>query len=280
MAADHFLFTNALQIPSLFAAAFDTTMRVGFMLFSVMFVVAILHENLQGFNDNSDYTGLFIRTILVLALLILYVEFFTWIVYGMDLLSKAVLPEEEFKDVIRQIFQDIGNGKDLGILKFFSILTAMNFVTYAVALALLGVITWLRFVFLSLLFVTGPILIGIGIYKEASQGLRFWLKSIISIASWSVVLSILIKVISAMNLTSIYHPQETNTAAVLAANILFILLFISVPVIAHQMTSGGTMSGLGSAVMGIGTAYLARAMTAYKPRASAPAAHNSKGNYK
>jgi len=281
MPTDQILFTNALQIPDLFSSPVETTMRLAFILFSLMLPVSILHENIQTIKDSSDYPGLFIRAVLVLGLLLVYQRFFTWIVYGTDLLAKAILPEEEFKEVVRQVFQEIGKGKDLGILKFFSIMTTMNFITYAVALALLGVITWLRFVFLALLFVVGPILIGVAVYKEVSQGLRFWVKSLISVSSWTVVLSVLMKVISVMNLTSIYLPQETNSASVFAANILFILLFISVPIIAQQITSGGTLSGLGSAVIGIGTAFIARTIS-HRPKFKKPDSGmpGGKGGYK
>ncbi len=281
MPVDQFLFTNALQIPSLFSVPFETTFRLGFILFSLMLIVAILHENFQTLKDQSNFGGLFIRVLLVLSLLLLYDRFFVWIVYGMDLLAKAILPEEEFKEIIRQIFQEIGKGKDFGVLKFFSIMTAMNFITYAVALALLGVITWLRFVFLALLYVAGPLLIGVGVYEATSQGLKFWLKSLISISLWSVVLSILMKVISTMNLTSVYLPQETNMVSVFSANVLFILLFISVPIIAQQMTSGGTLSGLGTAVMGIGTAFITKALTVRRPPSNKPSPSQfTKGNYK
>ena len=259
MPTTEFLFTNALQIPSLFSQPYELTFRIGFILFSVMLVVAILHENLEAMRGQSDYTGLFMRVLLIVSLFILYERFFTWIVYGMDLLAKSILPEEEFKGVIQAVFHQIMEKKDLGVLKFFSILTVLNFITYAVALALLGVITWLRFVFLALLFVFGPILIGIGVYKQTSQGLGFWLRSLVSVSAWTTVLSILMKVISTMNITSIYVPHETNSASVFAANILFILLFISVPLISNQIVSrSGSLSGLGTAVLGIGTAFITR----------------------
>jgi hypothetical protein len=255
---DQFLFTNVLQIPDLFSAPYQTTIRIAFILFSIMFIAAALHENMEALRGKSDYTGLFIRTILVIGLLIIYERFFVWIVYGMDLLSKAILPEEEFKQVVQAVFHEIGQKKDLGVLKFFSVITVLNFVTYTIALALLGVLSWLRFMFLALLYVLGPVLIGTGVYKSTSQGLGFWLKSLISVASWTVVLSILMKVIATMNITSIYLPRETNSASVFAANILFILLFISVPLISHQITNRGSLSGLGSAVIGIGTAFVTK----------------------
>ena len=256
-----FLFTNTLQIPDLFSGPFAITFRLGFVIFSVMLIAGILHENLQAFRGKSDFMGLFIRVLAVTALLVIYDRFFTWIVYGMDLLSKSVLPENEFKQVIGAVFQDIGAKSDFGVLKFLSIITTLNFITYAVALALLGVLTWLRFVFLSLLYVMGPVLIGFGVYKATADGLLFWLRSLVAVSSWTVVLSILMKVISTMNLTAVYSPGEVNSASVLAANLLFIILFISVPLISNQITRGGSLSGLGTAVMGFGTAFAARFVT-------------------
>jgi len=271
-----FIFTNTLQIPDLFSGPFGITSRLGFVVFSVMLIAAILHENLQAFRGKSDYTGLFIRVLAVTALLVIYDRFFIWIVYGMDLLSKSVLPENEFKEVVQAVFQDIGAKRDFGILKFLSIITTLNFITYAVALALLGVLTWLRFIFLSLLYVLGPVLVGFGVYKATADGLLFWLRSLVAVSSWTFVLSILMKVISTMNLTAVYSPGEVNSASVLAANLLFIILFISVPLIANQITRGGSLSGLGTAVVGLGTAFVAKFVTRSIPHHS-PHATPTKG---
>lgn len=281
MPAD-FLFTNALQIPSIFSEPFDTTFRISFLIFSVMLIVAILHENIQALKGESDFIGLFMRTILILSLLLIYERVFIWVVYGMDLLAKAIMPEEEFKQVVQAVFREVKDKKDFGLLKFFSIMTVLNFITYSVALALLGVMNWLRFVFLSLLFVLGPILAGFGIYKSTSQGLQFWIKSLISVSLWVVVFAILMKVIATMNLTSIYLPQETNSASVFAANILFILLFISVPLISHQITSSGSLSGLGSAVIGLGTAFVTKNLISHRPNKynAKPNTTHSQGGYK
>ena len=256
-----FLFTNVLQIPDLFSSAYGVTASAAAVLFPLMFIAAVLHENFLAMKDRSDYRGLFIRTILVVGLMILYERFFVWIVYGTDLLAKAILPHEEFQQVIKTVFREITEKKDLGGFDTRIILTIINYLTYIVALVALGVLNWLRFVFLSLLYVFGPVLIAFGVYKSTSHGLIYWLRSLVAVSLWTVVLSILMKVISVMNLTAVYLPEETNAAAVIAANILFILLFISVPLISHQITSGGSMGGMGSAVVGVGTAFIARYVT-------------------
>ncbi|MFH1799970.1 MAG: hypothetical protein ABH891_03875 [Candidatus Omnitrophota bacterium] len=276
-----FLFTNVLQIPDLFSSAYGVTASAAAVLFPLMFIAAVLHENFQAMKDRSDYAGLFIRTILVVGLMILYERFFVWVVYGMDLLAKAILPHEEFQEVIKTVFREITEKKDLGGFDTRIILTILNYLTYIIALVALGVLNWLRFVFLSLLYVFGPVLIAFGVYKATSQGLVFWLKSLVAVSLWTVVLSILMKVISVMNVTAVYLPEETNAAAVIAANVLFILLFISVPLISHQITSGGSMSGIGSAVVGVGTAFIARYITtpAQLPK-NKPAATGGGTNYK
>jgi hypothetical protein len=276
-----FLFTNVLQIPDLFSSAYTVTASASAVLFPLMFIAAVLHENFMAMKDRSDYRGLFIRTVLVVGLMILYQEFFTWIVYGTDLLAKAILPHEEFQQVIKTVFREITEKKDLGGFDTRIILTIINYLTYIAALVALGVLNWLRFVFLSLLYVFGPVLIAFGVYKSTSHGLVYWLRSLVAVSLWTVVLSILMKVISVMNLTAVYLPEETNAAAVIAANVLFILLFISVPLISHQITSAGSMGGMGSAVVGFGTAFIARyaARSAQLPK-NKPAAAGGGTKYK
>ncbi len=277
MPTNQFLFTNALQIPNLFASPFETMMRLGFLLFSLMLVVAILHENLDAMRGQSDYAGLFVRAMLVVSLLVVYERFFTWIVYSADLLSKAILPEEEFKRVIETAFKEIMGQKDLGKQVLFYLMKSLNYLSYVIAMSVLGILTWLRFVFLALLFVMGPILVAIGVYKGTSQGLGFWLRSLVAVSLWSVVLSILMKVVSTMNITSVYLPAETNTISVFAANLLFIILFISVPLIAQQITSrNGSLSGLGSAAVGIMTAVLIKVFQ-HRPKPQRPGNTDPRG---
>jgi len=163
---------------------------------------------------------------------------------------------------VRAAFREVTDFKDIGFLNLNRyIITGLNYLTYVLALVSLSILTWLRFIFLALLYVLGPVVIAVGVYRETSQGLTFWLKSVIGISLWTVVLAILMKVISVMNLTSVYLTEDTNTLAVLAANILFVVLFISVPLIANMMTAGASLSGLGSALVGVTTAILAKTVT-------------------
>jgi hypothetical protein len=254
-----FVLTNPLEIPRIFASSFELTSRLGFIVFSAMFIVAVLHENLMAFKGAQEYQALFLRVILVISLLILYERFFIWIVEGLDLISRGILPHEEFKEVLKAVFKELIDKKDLGKLNFFIVITALNYLTYALSFVVMTLLIWLRFIFLALLYIIGPILAGAAVYKGSAQGLGFWLRSLVAISLWNVVLSVLMRVISTMNITSVYAPTETNQASVLAANFLFIVLFVSVPLISHQITSrSGSISGMGTALVGLATAYTAK----------------------
>ncbi|HOW87318.1 MAG TPA: hypothetical protein PKV84_01505 [Candidatus Omnitrophota bacterium] len=269
-ANEGFLFTNVLQIPDLFAQPYQTMSRIGFILLSILFIVAILHENFQALKNQSDYTGLFIRVILVVGLLILYERFFTWIVYGADLVSNAIMPHEEFQEVIKAFLKQPLSWKTAWKFDLRLTATVLNYVTYAVAGALLGAIMMLRFLLLSFLYVIGPIVISVGIYKGTAQGLNTWLKSLVSISAWNIILSILMKVVSVMNLTAIYLTEETNFMMILAANVLFIVLFVLVPLLSNQFVSGGNLSGLGSIALGAFTAVATRYIIPKTPSSSKP----------
>jgi len=269
-ANDGFLFTNVLQIPNLFDQPYQTMSRIGFILLSILFIVAVLHENFQAFKGQSDYTGLFIRVLLVVGLLILYERFFVWVVYGADLVSNAIMPHEEFQEVIKAFLKQPLTWKTAWKFDLRLTATVLNYVTYAIAGALLGAIMMLRFLLLSFLYVIGPIVISIGIYKGTSQGLSAWLTSLVSISSWNILLAILMKVVSVMNLTSIYLTEDTNFMMILAANVLFIVLFVLVPLLSNSFVSGKSLGGLGSIALGTFAAIATRYVIPKTPASSKP----------
>lgn len=251
--------SNPIQIPGLFAADCETAMRIGFVLFSIMFVAAVLHENMQGVRGEADYTGLFVRALLVLCLLVFYERFFVWIVHALRLLADSIFSKEQYEETVKAVFTEIRENRDMGFFSFQSLLRGMNTVTYHIAIALLSVLRWLQFILLSALYILGPVVIAAGVYRNTAQGLGFWIRSVIEVSSWQVLLSVLLKVISTMNLTSIYFPENSNAVAVFAANLLFIVLFILVPLISKQLVSrAGSLGGVGSIALGAVTAFLAK----------------------
>jgi len=282
-----FLFTNVLQIPNLFEQPFALLMRIAFVLFSFFFIAAVLHENVQAMKGQSDYTGLFIRVLMILGLLILYERFFIMIVYGMDLLADSILPHEEFRETAKAFFEAPFDWKYFWKFDQRISLAVMNYITYAIAGAVLGANFILRFALLSALYLIGPVVAGMAVYKVSSRGLDAWIRSLVAISAWKVLLAILMKVISVMNLTAIYASEDTNFLVVLTANIVFIVLFILVPIMTNQFVGGPSIGGLGSVVLGTVAAltgrYIIRPATQgnrFANKAGAASTPSSGGTYK
>ena len=249
------IFTNALQIPSLFEGLYVSIHHIAFLLVLPVLGMAILHENTMQIEDRGHYTGLFIRVLLILGLLIIYKKFFTTVTYGTDLLGKTIMPDDEFDRVLQSVFAEVRQDKDFGVFNFFkgSILSVVTYMTYTLTIVAYTVLIWLRFMRLSLLYVAGPILVAFGIYHKTSAPLAAWMRSLFQISAWTVTLSLLVRIASYMNLTAIYNIDNANTISVITANVLFVLLFVFTPAITASLISEGSIGNIGSTMIGIAT---------------------------
>lgn len=249
------LFTNALQIPSLFETLFLSLRQTAFILVLPVMVIAMVHENFMQIEDRGNYTGLFVRVLMILGLLIIYDRFFVVVTYGTDLLSKTIMPEEEFQNVLKTIFTEIKENKDFGVFNLFkgALLNSITYVTYVLTYIAYTVLIWLRFMLLSLIYISGPILIVFGIYHKTSGALNAWLKSLFQVSAWVVTLSLLVRIASYMNLTAIYNIEHVNTISIITANVLFVLLFVFTPAITASLLSEGSIGNIGSTMIGVAT---------------------------
>jgi len=250
------LFTNVLQIPDLFQGIYLSVRHIAFLMVLPVLGAAILHENVMQLEDKNNYTGIFVRLIVILGLLLIYDRFFTMVTYGTDLLSKSIMPEREFDQVIKSIFTEIKAYKDLGIFNFFkgAMISGVTYITYLLTYVAYTVLIWLRFMLLSLIYMTGPILIVFGIYPKMSGALDSWMRSLFQVSFWIVTLSLLVRIASYMNLLAVYHIQSVNTVSIVTANVLFICLFVFTPVITSSLLSGGSIGAVGSTMIGAATA--------------------------
>jgi hypothetical protein len=250
------LFSNVLQIPSTFSELYLTVRHIAFLLVLPVLGVAIIHENIMQLENRNNYTGVFVRLALVMGLLIIYDRFFTMITYGTDLLSKAIMPEQEFSKVLQSIFTEIKNHKDFGVFNLFkgAMINGVTYITYLLTYIAYTVLIWLRFMLLSLLYITGPILISFGIYSKTAGALAGWIRSLFQVSFWIVTLSLLVRIASYMNLMAVYNIQSVNTVSIVTANVLFICLFVFTPMITSILIAEGSIGTVGSTIIGTATA--------------------------
>ncbi len=249
------IFTDVLQIPALYDALYVSTSHIAFLLVLPIMAFAILHENTMQIEGRGNYTSFFVRLGLIMGLLIIYKSFFTAVTHGTDLLSKAIMPDEEFSHVIQTIFTEVRKNQDFGIFNFFkaALLNTVTYITYLLTYIAYTVLIWLRFMLLSFIYVAGPILIVFGIYHKTSGPLASWMKSLFQISFWIVTLSLLVRIASYMNLIAIYNLDHVNTISVVTANVLFVLMFVFTPAITGSLITDGSIGHIGSTMIGIAT---------------------------
>jgi len=250
------LFTDVLQIPTLFEGLYSSVQQIAFLLILPVLLIAILHENLTQMEGEGRYTGLFVRVLIILGLLIMYKNFFMMVTHGMDLLGKTIMPDQEFQKVVMTIFTEIKQNKDFGVFNFFkgALINGISYMTYMLTFIAYTVLIWLRFMLLSVLYVAGPILIVFGIYSRTASALNSWMRSLFGVSAWIVTLSLLVRIASYMDLMSIYQLENVNTISIITANVLFVLLFVFTPAITSALISEGSIGNIGSTMVGIATA--------------------------
>ena len=153
------------------------------------------------------------------------------------------------------MFVQVRKSQDFGIFNFFkaALLNSVTYVTYLLTYIAYTVLIWLRFMLLSLLYVAGPILIVFGIYHKTSGPLASWMKSLFQVSFWIVTLSLLIRIVSYMNLLAIYNLDHVNTISIVTANVLFVILFVFTPAITSILITEGSIGTIGSTMIGIAT---------------------------
>ena len=250
------IFTDVLQIPVLYDVLYVSTSRIAFLLVLPLMAIAILHENVLQIEGRGNYTGLFVRLGLILGLLVIYKSFFSAVTYGTGLLAKTIMPDNEFTGIVQSMFTQIKKNTDFGIFNLFksALIDGVTYITYLLTYIAYTVLIWLRFMLLSLLYIAGPILIVFGIYHKTSGPLASWMKSLFQISFWIVTLSLLVRIVSYMNILALYNLDHVNTVSVVTANVLFVLMFIFTPAITSTLITEGNIGTIGSAVVGIATA--------------------------
>lgn len=250
------LVIDVIQIPTFFWDLYQDIFRISLYLILPVFAVAIIDENVSAITGEANYLKVFIRLGLVLGLLLIYNKFFMTVVEGMQMIADFILPKGEFLDTLKRIFEQVPKAQTWNFFTFakINIMGALTLTSYVLAFVSFKLFFLARYMFLSLLFVLGPLQIVFGIYKRTSGGLTSWIKSLFQVSAWAIVIALLIRVISVLNHEAVINFDDTNTLILFSLNLFVALLFIFTPFLTTILTSGGSIGGAGSAMIGIATA--------------------------
>ncbi len=242
------------EIITIFAAFYHEVREVGYSFIFVFLTLALIKEFLHGMEGRSDYAGLFVRVLLITGLYSIYTPFFEEVSRGMDLLANFFMPAEEFKDQIQKIFTAYRQNHDLGMLALLKMtfLDLMMQGTYNISYAILRGFGWVRIVFLSALYISGPVFLGVGIFQPGMA--RIWVRWLFEVLNWNVVLSLFVRILFELNFFEFYTNTQTLNLDLFAMNVIIILIILFfVPMISLMMIRGAEgFTQAGGRVFGIG----------------------------
>lgn len=256
-------FRTTEDIYFVFGPFYDQVRDVGYGFLFVFLVLALIRELFQGMEGRASYSGLFTRGLLIAGAFAIYTPFFREVTHGMELLSNFFMPDEDFKQAVEKVFTAYKQNKDLGMIAIIK-MTFLDWAiqgTYNLAYAVMRGFAWVRLMFLSALYLVGPIFLGIGVFQPGMA--QAWVRWLFEISSWNVVLSLFVRVLAEMNFFEIYEKAQTPTLDLIAMNLVVILIIILfVPAFSSMMIRGaGGISGMGGAILGVGGALALRQIT-------------------
>ncbi len=253
-------FRTVDDIFSVFGAFYSDVREIGYAVLFVFLTLAFIREFLLGIQERSNYQALFVRTLLIAGAFAIYTPFFKEVTHGMDMLAHFFMPDEEFKQTIEKVFTAFKQNKDLGMIAVFK-MTVLEWAiqgTYNLAYAVMRGFAWIRLIFLSALYIAGPIFLGVGVFLPGMA--QAWVRWLFEVSSWNVVLSLFVRILAEMNFFELYQMANTPALDLIAMNIVVILIILLfVPLFSSMMIRGaGGFSGVGGAILGLGSAFTIR----------------------
>ena len=258
------------RIPTQLGGLAGVTSAIAVALLAFIIPLTILNMNVAGLQskERPDFGGFFARVIMTMLALIGYQRLFAFILTASQMMSFAVLSEDQWGNFLVQSFHGAATGvPTLNILMHpvNSFQEILLFLSSLIAVTARDVVVMLQACFLSLLYAFGPIAIVCGINQKSAQVARGWLTSTIQVAFWSFFLRLVVRVW--LTLDPMATTTGTGTAndylGILTVNVSFLLMVLGTPSLTARLLSGENISMLGQAAMtGVQTMMVAKKLGA------------------
>ncbi|MFA6093850.1 MAG: hypothetical protein WCU88_09845 [Elusimicrobiota bacterium] len=243
-------------IPAKLAGLMAVTRGIAFTMLAFIIPLTIMQLNVRAMKDEGSpgYNGFFVRTLLTIAALLAYSRLFFFILKSSQLLSFAMLSEQQWGNFLNEGLRTAGtDGSVFSILvrSATSIQAIALFISSLAAVTIRDVLVMVQSCFLSLLFVFGPIALVCGINDKASQVTRGWLANSVQVASWTFFLRLVVRVWLTLNpMAGTSGTGATDDyLGILVVNVSFALMVLGTPIVAARLLSGENLAMMGTVVM-------------------------------
>jgi hypothetical protein len=251
------LLLDITQIPTKLAGLAAVTTAIAVAMLSLIIPYTALEMNIQAMQSKNPpgYSALLVRTVVVMVCLLCYGTLYSFLLQASQLMSMAVLSEQQWGDFLVQSFSAPDAASP--ILSWLthplsSVQAIVLFLSTLIAVTAKDVVVMLQACFLSLLYAFGPIAIVCGINEKTSAVLRGWIANSFQVAFWSFFLRLVVCVWLTLN------PMAGNTGTgvandflgILTVNVTFLILVLGTPILAGRLMSGDSIAAFGEAALG------------------------------
>ena len=239
---------DVMDIPKIMDRFLGITWGVAMLILPFIFVFSLvteLHKAAEG--TTPDYRSVIWTTALVVFATLVYRVWFMKIVAICEGLAMSIL---NYKDWIALMTIMSQKQQEVGIVGLFSIDMSgliLN-ITLLLAIVIEEIFNIIRFLFLSVLYLIGPIVLVSAIYGPIRMLFKGWLLSVVQVSFWIVVFRIFQAAVISFNVAQLI--QDGNVAVTLIISAVLILACILAPAFTSKLFSGQNVGLLGSVVIG------------------------------
>lgn len=247
------IFVDVMDIPKIMDKYLGVTWGVAMVILPFIFVTSLvtqLHKAAEG--EKPDYRSVIWTTVLVTFATLIYRVWVMKIVAICEGLGMTILNYQDWIAFITIISQ---KQDELGALNIFNLNISSWILIVALSLCIVieEIFNFIRFLFLSVLYLVGPFCVVATIYQPLRTLFKGWLLSVVQVSFWIVVLRIFQATILSFNIQQ--AVSEGNVFVSIIVTLTLIASCILAPAFTSKLFSGQNIGLLGSTVL-FGVSYV------------------------
>ena len=241
------IFVDVMDMPKTMDNFLGVSWAVAVAILPFIFAASLateLHKAAEG--QQPEYRNVIWTTVLVAFATLIYRVWFMKIVSICEGLAMMLLKYEDWIALMTIMSQ---KQQEIGVLGLLSIDVSGFLLNVALTIAIITeeIFNLVRYMFLSVLYLIGPIVVVSSIYKPIRVLFKGWIMSVVQVSFWIVVLRIFQAAILSFQVEQLI--SDGNLAVTIIVTITFILACFLAPAFTSKLFSGQNIGLLGSTVI-------------------------------
>jgi hypothetical protein len=254
------LFIDALQITNTMRAPVTIVWMVALPVFGLLFFLAIVGEQakLVRGDDVPNFGKVVYSYVLLFLCLLGYRWLFEKIIAFGEMFSYILMPYEQWAGFVAVLEATNSKGFSVFGLTEINVQGLIMSLCLNLSIVLESVFDAVRYLFLSALYIFGPLAVAAALHPQTKAVFRGWLLSSFQVSFWIAIMRIFQWAILSFQTQTFINADDPvkSSYTVIFVSLLMIIAVISTPMLTASILNGNSIGPLGSAVFaGAAAAY-------------------------